>query len=290
VIAMVDIVIPKNYMSFMQAHDFRSLCQPLLSGTDVAACFYVRLYRDGSYFHFSTSVDMDRFMFLESKLKYNFDIHILDAMFASKMFFKNKNENKIFIFVEDIDNIGYWSGVFKEFNIKTSFNIVEKVDDYYESFWFVSRFSKSMYSFCVNHYDVLENFILYFRENNADLIKMGEKRKIVFLNNDLEYCKVVQGLRGMVAKEDCDVVDPKAGFKLKKYPIGSGDAKTYLTLRELECLQYLAQGFSYKGIGNILQVSHRTIETHLQRTKDKLAVHSNSQLLKIYHASVLVHL
>jgi len=79
-------------------------------------------------------------------------------------------------------------------------------------------------------------------------------------------------------------------FRLKKYPLANGNVKTYLTARELESLQCLAQGFTCKEIGNILGITDRTIQTHLEHVKNKLGVCSRGQLLKIYHSSSLAKL
>jgi DNA-binding CsgD family transcriptional regulator len=286
---MGKIIMPKNYVASTHANDFRSLCQPLLSSTDIAACSYVRLYQDGGYFHLTSNSAIDEFMFVKSKGKFLFDVKLLDVLFVKEKLSGNKG-NKMCLFTEDINDIGYWTKIYEEFNVKSSLNIIEKRNGYYELFWFITRFGKSMYSFYINHYDVLENFTLYFREKGADLLLIGEKSRFIFTNSNPEYCKMVQYLTEAIGKEDKHIADLKANFKLKRYPINGNYAKTYVTSRELECLYYLGQGFSCKEVSSILQIGSRTVETHLKHMKDKLGVYSNSQLLKIYHSSSLANL
>jgi len=50
-----------------------------------------------------------------------------------------------------------------------------------------------------------------------------------------------------------------------------------LTARELEVLDLLSQGYLYKEIADKLQISYRTVSTHLEHIYGKLHVHSRAQ-------------
>jgi DNA-binding NarL/FixJ family response regulator len=50
-----------------------------------------------------------------------------------------------------------------------------------------------------------------------------------------------------------------------------------LTARELEVLDLLSQGQLYKEIADTLQISYRTVSTHIEHIYEKLHVHSRSQ-------------
>jgi len=122
---------------------------------------------------------MEEFMLIDSKGSFNFDFRLWEAVFNSAVFSKNINNNKkIRMFREDIDIVDFWSDLFERFNIKSSLSVVEKFDNYYEIFGFTTRFNKSLYSFYMNHYDVIENFMMYFKEHGSDLIRTAEKNKI----------------------------------------------------------------------------------------------------------------
>lgn len=286
---MNNIITKPNYISFTYARDLRNLCQPLFQGTNVDSFHYVRAYHDGGYISLNTDLKIEEFELFEGNGKFNHDVKILDSVFDNKKFSKSKYTNRIYLFTEDVDN-GYWARVFKKFNVKTCFNIIEKYNDYYERFGFRSRFDKSPYSFYVNHYDVLERFVLYFKEHGINLIKAGEKNKAIWFNNNPKYNKLVQNLKETFSEEDNHIETLKARFRIRKYPINNSSIKSYLTPHELKCLQHFGQGFTYKEIGNILRISYRTVETHMRRIRDKLDIHSHSQLLKIYHSSALINL
>lgn len=50
-----------------------------------------------------------------------------------------------------------------------------------------------------------------------------------------------------------------------------------LTVREQEVLELLAQGCLYKEIAETLQITYRTVSTHIQHIYEKLHVHSRAQ-------------
>ena|SRR3990167_5347114 len=60
-----------------------------------------------------------------------------------------------------------------------------------------------------------------------------------------------------------------------------------LTKREMECLQYLLQGYSTKEIARELDISPRTVEVHHFSIKNKLGF-SNSKKMIFYIMSILL--
>jgi DNA-binding NarL/FixJ family response regulator len=59
---------------------------------------------------------------------------------------------------------------------------------------------------------------------------------------------------------------------------GCAEAET-LTTREHEVLELLSQGYLYKEIAEKLQISYRTVSTHLEHIYEKLHVHSRTQAI-----------
>lgn len=49
--------------------------------------------------------------------------------------------------------------------------------------------------------------------------------------------------------------------------------------RQLDCLFYLLRGFTAKQIAQCLELSHRTVEDHLQKIKEKIDCKSKSELI-----------
>ena len=174
-----------------------------------------------------------------------------------------------------------------EFKTINGIQILEKSENYYELFIFVSKYSNNITSFCINHFEILERFILYFREQGAGLIQAHERNKIIVPHHDPEYKKFLQQAAKNIYANENDLKSVYNELKLKKYPIIHNDKKIYLTPKEVHCIKHLAAGNSWKEIGNILQVSSRTVETHLENAKNKLGVYSKPQLLKAFRNSGL---
>lgn len=58
----------------------------------------------------------------------------------------------------------------------------------------------------------------------------------------------------------------------------SDDTNYNLTSRQIDCLYYLAKGFSIKQIGKALQLSPRTVEHHFEAIKSKLNCETRVEL------------
>ncbi|HAW18879.1 MAG TPA: DNA-binding response regulator [Flavobacteriales bacterium] len=61
-----------------------------------------------------------------------------------------------------------------------------------------------------------------------------------------------------------------------------------LTSREIEILKHIAQGYSNKEIGDLLFISHRTVDTHRTNLMKKLEVHNIAGLIRYALRSGLV--
>ncbi len=60
-------------------------------------------------------------------------------------------------------------------------------------------------------------------------------------------------------------------------------AESPLSQRETEILQYIAKGFSFETVGEVLGISPHTVVTHVKNIYRKLAVHSRGEA--VYEAS-----
>lgn len=53
-----------------------------------------------------------------------------------------------------------------------------------------------------------------------------------------------------------------------------------LTKREVEVLKLICEGYSNTQIGNLLEISHRTVDTHRTNIRNKLGVHSLAGMIR----------
>lgn len=119
------------------------------------------------------------------------------------------------------------------------------------------------------------------------------------------------GARGYVAKEavpeklleGLDAV-AKGGFFLEE-PVSQAVIERYKTLsntreyqneshcasltsRQLEVLELIARGYSHKAIGDMLCISHRTVEKHRSNIMSRLALNDRSELTSFVLSSGLI--
>jgi DNA-binding CsgD family transcriptional regulator len=90
-------------------------------------------------------------------------------------------------------------------------------------------------------------------------------------------CTIVSGKHSMASSlakiAELHLLSPKAMPQLKR-------ANADLTKRETEVLYCLVKGKTAKKIGDILGISHRTVEQHIERIKAKMNVFSKSELIE----------
>ncbi|MHC4662717.1 MAG: response regulator transcription factor [Planctomycetota bacterium] len=67
---------------------------------------------------------------------------------------------------------------------------------------------------------------------------------------------------------------------VKGQPDAGGTPLDCLTNRELEVFRLIGQGFTTKELALKLCISHKTVETHKAKIKDKLDLHSAAELMK----------
>lgn len=88
------------------------------------------------------------------------------------------------------------------------------------------------------------------------------------------------GLAGLVLGEFRRLADTASGPGEEDPPV--------LTPRETEILRHVATGMSYREIADMLVVSHRTVQNHVQNILGKLQLHNRVQLARYAVARGLV--
>lgn len=79
--------------------------------------------------------------------------------------------------------------------------------------------------------------------------------------------------RGLDEQRD----DPPAQEVVNRKPIRTVPSR--LTSREQAVVEWVERGFTNKSIAAQLQISPRTVQTHLERMFKKLGVHSRAELV-----------
>jgi DNA-binding CsgD family transcriptional regulator len=67
--------------------------------------------------------------------------------------------------------------------------------------------------------------------------------------------------------------------KIKRYTLETDNGTCHITAREFDCIKELLQGKTAKAIGRTLNITHRTVESHILHVKQKLNCHFKSELI-----------
>lgn len=281
---MTDIYIPKDYPVFSEPEEIARLFDPIVKYTNIDYAGYGRIYADGGHFYMDNLVELQDYLLNRLKGDTVFDFQLLDLIAHDSSFLRA--DGKIIVFEQDIDSKNYWKRTSKMFNIESLLYVFEKHEEYFDIFAFASRSGQNISSFYIAHFDVLEKFMLFFKEKNKDLITQSERKKIILIKRNKQFYCIKRDLKGHSSIQEKNVPSLQH-LKLDKYPLEIDGDKLYITCREVECWKLFSIGYSHKKIANVLGVSPKTVDTHLINVKNKLRVTSRDSLSKIFHGSTL---
>lgn len=252
----------ENHISLTSCNHIKQICTPLHS-LGILDFIYLRIYKaNGKFIDLSSNSDWSTLYF---KKLYNHEYpenivqkhtHIL-------------NISNIELWCFDEDNI-IWAEAKEFFNLGNGITIVKENADYKEIYYFASH--KTNYKinyFYLNNLDLLEKFTYYFKEKAAKLIKLHESFK---LDTPNIYAKK--------AIPDLDSADLRRKFFSEIQHTKFYSNNYFLRQRELECIKWLSRGKSFHEIAKILEISERTVETHINNVKKKLNCYKSTELIQ----------
>ena len=153
------------------------------------------------------------------------------------------------------------------FGMANGITLIYKNENHTKYFTFTAE--KQNYhaiSFYLNNLDIMQSFAGYFLDKAQNLIVTAKKQplivpdntqKLLDINTDLSFGSRVQ------TENNSNINQNIIEFSQK----------------ELDCIQYLRNGFTVKEIAKALFLSPRTIEDRLNFIKDKLGCFRKSQII-----------
>jgi DNA-binding CsgD family transcriptional regulator len=152
--------------------------------------------------------------------------------------------------------------------------------NYVDVFYIGSRkeTGTNIYDLYLNNPQSIFRLISFFEE--AVLPKMPMSNKDFFLPY-MDGCRL--RLPNMQEKNPGEELqDFYDATRLKKFSLQKGQEKISLSLRELQCLHFLAKGYTSKDIANALGISFRTVEHYLLHMRYKVDCTNKLQLIEFY--------
>lgn len=145
-----------------------------------------------------------------------------------------------------------------------------------------------------HQYNVHTGFDIYIKQNGY--IEVFTINGDKFCNNFTDFC--INNLHHLhkalneVREEYKKIEDNRFRIPIKlatpqKFFISNNGRKVFLTERELECTHYMLKGYTIKGIAQKLDISPRTVESHITSIKQKFGVNFKPELIKKLQDEIL---
>jgi len=162
--------------------------------------------------------------------------------------------------------------------ISHTFTILEQTEQQKDLYHFAAPPGKTyMNEFYLQHIDLLEKFVAYFKDHLLinDLLNRAYKIR----------CKPSLKNSGYFIREDCFVQTEEESVTafLECINANKPSPKTVsnpskLSRRELQCAYYLLEGRTSKDISELLHISQRTVEVYFERLKKQFDSKNKIQL------------
>lgn len=239
------------------------ICQPFIDASKASAIAYHRVYYNGSAVSVATNYQLLKEYYLYVQEKGLFFLKHLDKIPENKLFY--------FLWPDIVENnlhnlmihLGIWNG----------FNVYIKHNNYIENFVFTGTLdSKSMQNYCINNLDLIDSFVGYFKEKAHEFIYKIDARDMAFF----KYSNTIKSSFSPTPQSSNI-------FDIKKIPLYMNNNKIYLTKREALCISFIGDGHSVKSVSSILNISHRTIEKHIDNIRLKADNIYRDKLINLVH-------
>ncbi|MBS0286564.1 MAG: helix-turn-helix domain-containing protein [Proteobacteria bacterium] len=220
---------------------------PFLSKIGCHYFQYLKVFKDGSFSFLTTQPTWEQYcidLFHKTNkpaVYSHIDAHTLDKNTYTFLWEPNLPEEPV--------------RLAREFNIAHGFTFVERHSDYYYMMGFAAPVThhRAMDAY-FNSLNDMHTFIQEFKHNQRKLINELDNNRICVPKS----------------RQDCN---------LEKMLLTSN--KHHLTPQERASIQGLAQGKSYKEIAITLGISHRTVETYLNRVRHRFNLHHKKELISL---------
>lgn len=252
-----------SHKSLELAGNVFTICKPFFKRYQLNAFSYARIYPDGSRTElWSDALALEHTFF---KKKY------IVGAYTPNYF----SEGERFAFLQEKVN-GY-PKILRErytqqlidqrdyFNHDHSFITINRELDFCEYFiYYAPVGAHSKINFYVNHLDILNNFATHFKHAAADLIEAADACRIPMPGYSLLCGNKVLPVLGVQENQILH--------------------SNQLTVRQQEVAALLLNGKVAREMGEILRISKRTVESHIEQIKLKTNCENKSELIGYLHS------
>jgi len=136
----------------------------------------------------------------------------------------------------------------------------------------------SAINLCFNHSDVLNKFLLYFKEKGKHLIEDAYHERF----------PIPKTMQNETIKNERSHEEFINTIKTKKIRLDVKNQEIILSPREYDCLSLLSKSKTIKEVADGLSISPKTAEEYIANAKKKAKCYSRAQLIELFFNSLII--
>ncbi|MBY0500647.1 MAG: helix-turn-helix transcriptional regulator [Alphaproteobacteria bacterium] len=245
----------------------KQICAPLFNNFKITTFAYLKFLEDGKILHITTNHDWLTF-YTKNNLFNDVNRYINEI--------NNIPENGIGYYLRTSAVSNNFNEVLEKFGLWHGMSIYMRYPKYTESWCFATLSDNHQISdLYLNHMNILEHFILYFKSKAFDLISHSDKNKLLSTNaHSFE----------LIANKPIDerIQNFFENTKIDTINLENLSTKFSISRRQAECIHHLAHGKSIKEIAKLLNLSPRTVESYIAIIKTKIGGSTKLDLLNFF--------
>lgn len=237
-----------------------ALCAPLFMNFGITHFGCIRIFKNGQLLRIANNKEWTR-KYFECEFYNDLDIYSMDQVPLNKCHY--------------VPLIGapfnaHCKALCLEFNIWNFMLVYERFSTYGD-FWFfgTTKENHQIINFYLNNKDLLSHFTFYFKDKANDLFNLNNSSKLI--STKIAPLKGEGKLLNCIEKIEEEI---NSNYFLDKRHNGKS-----LSKRESECLFFFSQGRTMKETAERMELSPRTVETHINNMKHKFNCHTRGELL-----------
>lgn len=263
--------IPAYEFNTSIAETVDKICEPLFQTFGITHFGYIKIFPNKKMFRVANNSAWSK-KYFESTLYNDLNFYGMDKIPI--------NSSQSFVFFAEPET-KHCKLLCHDFNIWNLFTIYERFKDY-GNFWFfgASRENTKILDFYLNKSNLIKSFICFFKSKMDFIINNISEDALIHL--------AVDPMAGVFPSQK-NIDNFLLETEIHKYYLINNDKKdVYLSKREFECVVGVARGKSINEVAKTLDLSSRTVESHIVNSKIKLGAYSKDHLIDIINNSLLL--
>jgi DNA-binding CsgD family transcriptional regulator len=249
-------------------NELRSICQPLFSSTPITSFHYARFKTDGKYLFLSTEQKA-------VEIYYEHNSKNTNREFIEGFKYLPSGSLQKFLWLTADKSLGI--DQLLNINIAHGLNVSIKYPEYVETFIFAtSRNTSQIIDLYLNHFLLLEAFIDYFKSQFEHLMNVKDFSNWAFSPFYKEQIKISYTQEKSIIRPRTIIKQFRDQGKMQERHLLSD-----LSQRECDCMSFFLRGQTVKETAQILNLSPRTVESHLKHIKNKLGIKEKREIFQL---------